>query len=298
MSLRFRNNLACLTALTALIAGCNQGAGTTASSSSAAKLSAAPTTRRVLHISADPNNLPFTNDRLEGFENKIAQVIAKDLNADVQYHWRAQRRGFFREALTQGEADLVLGVPAGFERALTTTPYYRSTYVFVWRQDRNLTVESFNDPVLKQLKIGVQMVGDDYTNTPPAHALAARGIIDNVRGYTLYGDYARPNPPARIIDALATGEIDIAVVWGPLAAYFAGKQSAPMELRPVLPAIDPTGLPFSFNIAMGVRKGNTALRDELNVVLARHQTEIDRILDDYRVPRVTPTTRPAEHSED
>ena len=104
------------------------------------------------------------------------------MDADLQYTWRAQRRGFFREALKGGECDLVLGVPAGFERALTTRPYYRSTYVFVSRKDRGLTVRSFDDPALRTLKIGVQLIGDDGVNTPPAHALAARGIVDNVVG--------------------------------------------------------------------------------------------------------------------
>src|SRR3954469_12348061 len=106
-----------------------------------------PATRpagRVLRISADPNNLPFSNDKLEGFENKIAELIAKDLGATLEYHWRAQRRGFFRHALKENECDVVLGVPNGFERALTTTPYYRSTYCFVSRKDRNLNLRSLD----------------------------------------------------------------------------------------------------------------------------------------------------------
>src|SRR4051794_12192091 len=125
--------------------------------------------RRVLRVTADPNNLPFTNERREGFENKIAEVIARDLNADLKYTWRAQRRGFFRETLKADECDLVLGVPAGFERAMTTVPYYRSAYVFVSRKDRGLDVRSFDDPKLKALKVAVQLIGDDGVNTPPAH---------------------------------------------------------------------------------------------------------------------------------
>src|SRR3954469_168427 len=141
---------------------------------------ASPPPRRVLRISADPNNLPFTNERREGFENKIAELLAREMGAELHYAWRAQRRGFFRESLKGGECDLVLGVPAGFERALTTAPYYRSSYVFVSRKDRHLDVRTFDDPALRTLKIGVQLVGDDGVNPPPAHALAARGIIDNV----------------------------------------------------------------------------------------------------------------------
>jgi quinoprotein dehydrogenase-associated probable ABC transporter substrate-binding protein len=241
--------------------------------------------KRILRITADPNNLPFSNEKREGFENKIADVIAKELGAEIQYSWRAQRRGFFRETLKEDRADLVLGVPAHFEMALPTSPYYRSSYVFVYRKDRNLNIHSLDDSALHKLKIGVQMIGNDETNTPPAHALAHRGIVDNVVGYTLYGDYREPNPPARIIDAVVKGDIDVAVVWGPLGGYFAKQQKTPLEVAPVSPAADPN-LPFTFSIAMGVRKNDNALRDELNGVLDRKRAEIDAILEQYGVPRV------------
>ncbi|MFL6528728.1 MAG: substrate-binding domain-containing protein [Chthoniobacterales bacterium] len=241
--------------------------------------------KRILRVTADPNNLPFSNEKREGFENKIAELIAKELGAQIQYSWRAQRRGFFRETLKEDRADLVLGVPAHFEMALPTSPYYRSSYVFVYRKDRDLNIRSLDDPALHKLKIGVQMIGNDETNTPPAHALAHRGIVDNVFGYTLYGDYREPNPPARIIDAVVKGDIDVAVVWGPLGGYFAKQQSVPLEVVPVSPASDPN-LPFTFAIAMGVRKQDKSLRDELNTVLERKRDEINRILDEYNVPRV------------
>ena len=241
--------------------------------------------KRILRITADPNNLPFSNDKRQGFENKIADIVAKELGAEIQYSWRAQRRGFFRETLKEDRADLVLGVPAHFEMALPTAPYYRSSYVFVYRKDRHLNIRSLDDLALHNLKIGVQMIGDDETNTPPAHALAHRGIVDNVRGYTLYGDYRQPNPPARIIDAVVKGDIDVAVVWGPLGGYFAKQASAPLEVIPVSPASDPN-LPFTFSIAMGVRKNDKQLRDELNAALERKRSEINRILDQYNIPRV------------
>src|SRR4051794_21309122 len=157
-------------------------------------------TNRVLRIAADPNNLPFSNAKLEGFENKIAELIAHDLGAKIEYSWRAQRRGFFRETLKENKADLVLGAPADFERALTTQPYYRSSYVFVSRKDRGLNIRSFDDEALRTLRVGVQLIGDDGANPPPAHALARRGIITNVVGFMLYGDYSEENPPARIIE--------------------------------------------------------------------------------------------------
>ena len=241
--------------------------------------------KRVLRVTADPNNLPFSNARREGFENKIADLLARALDANLQYSWRAQRRGFFREALKENEADLVLGVPAHFDMALTTAPYYRSSYVFVYRKDRGLDLHSLDDPILRKLKIGVQMIGNDGQNTPPAHALGNRGIIENVTGYTVYGDYAQDNPPARVIDAVAKGEIDVAIVWGPLGGYFARKSSVPLVVVPVSPAADPH-LPFTFSIAMGVRKNDKALRDEIDTVLAAKRPEIDAILDEFGVPRV------------
>lgn len=244
-----------------------------------------PPKRRVLRIVADPNNLPFTNEKHEGFENKIAELVARDLDAEIRYVWRAQRRGFFRESLSEGNADLVLGVPSRFERALTTRPYYRSRYAFVSRKSRGPAIRSFDDPALKSLKIGVQLIGDDGTNTPPAHALAARGLVRNVVGFTVYGDYAEPNPPARIVEAVAKGDVDVAVVWGPLAGYFARKPGADLEVTPVEPEKDRTGLPLGFDIAMGVRKGDRALRDRLDEILVRRREEIGKILDEYGVPR-------------
>lgn len=260
-----------------------------------------PTTQpqRVLRIAADPNNLPFTNDRLEGFENKLAELIARELNARVEYTWHAQRRGFFRETL-KGEqpADLVLAVPARFERALTTSPYYRSSYAFVTRKDRDLHIESLDDPILKQLKVGVQLIGEDGFNTPPAHALARRGIVDNVVGYSVYGDYAQANPPARIVDAVAKGDIDVGIVWGPLAGYFAQREGVPLDVVPVTPVFDPPALPLAFDIAMGVRKGDKALRDEIEGVLRRKHGEVERILDAYGVPRVEAPDLPVSAGDD
>ncbi len=240
----------------------------------------------VLRVCADPNNLPFSNQRLEGFENKIADLLGQDLGERVEYTWWAQRRGFFRNTLKAGMCDIVIGVPAGFEMALTTKPYYRSTYVFLSRKDRHVDVKSFDDPVLKKLRIGVQIIGDDQSNAPPAHALTRRNIVDNVKGFTLYGDYNQPDPPARIVDAVEKGEIDLAIVWGPLAGYFAKQSRVPMEVVPVSPQIDQPFLPFVFDISMGVRRGDQELRDQLDQFLEKRRPEIEQILRDYRVPEV------------
>jgi quinoprotein dehydrogenase-associated probable ABC transporter substrate-binding protein len=241
---------------------------------------------RILRICADPNNLPFSNKNEEGFENRIADLIADDLNATVEYTWWAQRRGFVRNTLRANSCDVVMGIPSSFELALPTAPYYRSTYVFVTRKDRGLDIRSFEDPGLRTLQIGVHLIGDDGANTPPAHALSRRGIIDNVHGYPIYGDYSKPNPPARILDDVASGVIDVAVVWGPLAGFFASRQRVPLEIVPVSPQIDVPFLPFVFDIALGVRRDDVELKAELEGILARRHADIARILDEYRVPRV------------
>jgi mxaJ protein len=240
----------------------------------------------VLRVCSDPNNLPFSNNHQQGFENAIATLIARDLGADVQYTWWAQRRGFLRNTLKAHACDVVMGLPSAIDMAATTRPYYRSTYVFLSRRDRNLHIESFDDAILRKLKIGVQVIGDDGADSPPAHALAARGIVGNVRGYTVYGDYSKPNPPARIVDAVANGEVDVAVVWGPLAGYFSKQEKAPMDVVPVSPEIDLPFLPFVYDIAIGVRREDAGLRQELDTILERRKPEIDRILASYGVPRV------------
>jgi mxaJ protein len=261
--------------------------GLAASAALAASLLAAGGCKevRTIRVCADPNNLPFSNQAREGFENRIAELLAKDRGARLEYTWWAQRRGFIRNTLKAGTCDVVIGVPTSFELAATTRPYYRSTYVFVTKRSAPFRVASFDDPILRRLRIGVQIIGDDYANTPPAHALSKRGIIGNVRGYTVYGDYSQPNPPARIIDAVARGDIDVAVVWGPLGGYFAGHEPVKLSVVPVSPQIELPYLPFVFDISMGVRREDTALRDTLDAILARRRAGVDSILRSYGVPR-------------
>lgn len=250
--------------------------------------------RTVLRVCADPNNLPFSNDREEGLENALARLVADELKMDLEYTWWAQRRGFIRNTLRAGACDVVPGIAASSEMVLATRPYYRSTYVFATRHDRGLRIASFDDPQLRRLRIGVHVIGDDYTNTPPAHALANRGIVRNVRGYSVYGDYTRPNPPARLIDALMNGDIDVAIIWGPFAG-FAAVQGAPLDLVPVSPQVDVPFLPFVFDIAMGVRREDDTLRARLDSVLERRAPEINTLLARYGVPVVSSAGRTAAH---
>jgi mxaJ protein len=137
----------------------------------------------------------------------------------------------------------------------------------------------------------VHLIGNDGFNTPPAHALSRRGIVDTVRGYTIYGDYAQPNPPARLVEAVAKGEVDVAVVWGPLAGYFAPREGMPLKVTPVRPLVDGPRLPMTFDISMGVRREDEAFRQEVDAILARRKTEIDAILAEYGVPRADPPVR-------
>ena len=245
---------------------------------------AAPAARSVLTICADPNNMPFSNKAGEGFENKIAQLVAHDLGRRVQWVWWAQRRGYVRHTLTAGKCDLWPGVASGLEMLATTRPYYRSSYMFVTRADRHLDGLTLDDPRLKSLKIGIQMVGDDGMNTPPAHAMATRGLIGNVRGYMLYGDYAQPNPPAAIVKAVADGDVDVALVWGPLAGYFAKRSAVPLHLERVTPWLDAAQWPMVYDVSMGVRKDDPKLLRAVETVLGQDKAQIAAILQSYGVP--------------
>jgi len=267
----------------AMVAGASVTTLTTTGSPTRFAPSSAP---RVLRVCADPNNLPFSDSTGAGFENRLATLVAGEMHASVAYTWWAQRRGFVRNTLNAHECDVVMGVPTSFELTAVTRPYYRSSYVFVSRRDRRLNVRSFDDPALKRLTVGVQLVGDDYANTPPAHALARRGIVQNVRGYQVQGDYRLPSPPARIVDAVANGDVDIAVAWGPLAGYFASRERVPLEIVPVSPEMDPPSLPFVFDISMGVRRADRPLRDTLDAILVRRRASIDSLLRAYGVPLV------------
>ena len=239
-----------------------------------------------VRVCADPNNLPFSNEAGEGFENRIAALLAQDLGVPLEYRWWAQRRGFVRNTLRAGDCDIVMGVPKGYELTLNTRPYYRSTYVILSRAGGE-PYRSLDDKRLTRATIGVQLIGDDFANTPPAHALTRRGIIDNVRGYPVYGDYRNDSPAADIVRAVADGEIDVALVWGPLAGYFAPRQQQKLAMAPLPAEGDYPGLPFTFDIAIGVRKGNRELCDLLDRWLDRHCAEIAAILAEYGVPAPT-----------
>ncbi len=234
-----------------------------------------------LRVCSDPNNLPFSDQKEEGFENRIAAMLVHDLGVPLTYIWLPLRRGLVRNTLTAGLCDVLMGVPADLERVATTAPYYRSSYVLVMPADLGHPIDSLDDPALPSLRIGVQLVGDDEANTPPVHALNRRGMVDNLRGYSIYGDYSKAAPASGIVDAVASGEVDVALVWGPIAGYFAKAEPRPLRLAAVTGESE---LPMAFSVAISVRRADGELRDRLDEALTRNRTAIDAILASYGVP--------------
>ena len=253
----------------------------------ATNASTVPPKLQTLRVCADPNNMPFSNERQQGFENRIASLIARDLGVPVQYTWWPERRGFVRNTLKARTCDVVMQVPAGYELTEHTAPYYRSTYVFVTRADRHLTIRSVDDPALRHLRIGIHRMGADSPTAPAASALARRGLAAQIVPFMIYGDYSQPDPPAQLIRAVVTDSVDVAVAWGPLAGYFAKRSPVRLVLTPVTPA----SREFAYSMAMGVRHGDSATRSVLDTELARRRADIRRILEDYGVPLVESSGR-------
>jgi mxaJ protein len=237
---------------------------------------------RVLRVCAEPDNLPLSSAQENGFENRIARLLADEIGARLVYAWEPQRRGFVRKTIGDGVCDVWMGVPTGFERLATTRPYYRSSYVFLNRVDAREPLRSFADPRLGTLRIGVQLIGDDLAATPPALGLARAGAVDGVVGYPVYGDGPAV---ARISADLAAGKLDAALVWGPQAGYFTDHAAVPLMTTA---AVAPQGfdIPFEFAIAIGVRKSDIALRHDLDAALERRADDVAAVLDAYHVPRV------------
>ena len=236
----------------------------------------------VIRVCADPDNMPLSNQKGEGFEQKIAELVAKEWNAKIEYAWWPVRRGFFARALNGRYCDVAIQAPAEFDMAAVTKPYFRSGYVFVTRKDRGLDIKSLADPRLKKLKIGVNILNSDAENTPPAMALSRYGVVGNLTGYpTFYTDTIRPED---IVTGVAKKDIDVGIVWGPVAGYFAQRSPVPLTLQPLAERDSATDFPFRFNIGMAVRRRDRALRDSLQTVLDRRKPEIQAILKEYGIP--------------
>jgi mxaJ protein len=241
----------------------------------------APPTPGLLRVCADPDNMPFSNKAGEGYENKLAELLAKAWESRLEYLWWAAPRGIGR-MLNGRYCDILIQAPAGYDLAGVTRPYYRTGYVVVARRDRGLDIGSLDDPRLKQLRIGVHLFSADGENTPPAMALSAHGVVGNLIGFsTTYT--GGQNHPDDIIRAVVDGKVDLAIVWGPIAGYYARQLGADLTLTP-LPDDSTSGIPFEFSMGMGTRNREGAIRDSLQKFLDTRGPEIRSILEQYGVP--------------
>ncbi|HEY7612745.1 MAG TPA: quinoprotein dehydrogenase-associated putative ABC transporter substrate-binding protein [Gemmatimonadales bacterium] len=234
----------------------------------------------LLRVCNDPDNMPFSNQKEEGFENKLARLIAKDWNAKLEYVWYPTRRGYFR-ILNGMYCDLIIQAPGGLDMAGTTTPYYRSGYVFLTRQDSKLAdIKSLADPRLKKARVGVTLLPSDEQG-PPTVALSHYGVV-GLHGYSgWYNDEQRPED---IVNAVANDSIDVAIVWGPLGGYFAKQSKVPLKITPLGERDSLADVPFRYNIAMAVRRRDKELKDSLENTLKKRAPEIQAILKEYGIP--------------
>ena len=233
--------------------------------------------RTALRVCADPANMPFSNDKNEGFENKIAEIVAAELKVQVEYTWFPQATGFIRQTLFAKRCDVVIGYAQGDELVLNTNHYYRSTYALLYRVGTGLDgVVSLADPRLKDRRIGV------IAGTPPANIMAQLGLIQRAKPYPLMVDRRYDSPGERMINDIRSGDIDAGVLWGPIAGYFAAKGGDKLL---VVPLLKETGTPrMAYRITFGVRNLEDDWKRQLNAVIAKRQSDIDALLLQFGVP--------------
>jgi mxaJ protein len=249
----------------------------------------------LLRVCNDPDNMPFSNQKGEGFENKIAQLIASDWKTKLEYVWYPTRRGYFR-ILNGMYCDLIIQAPGGLDMAGTTTPYYRSGYVFLTRQESKLAdIKSLADPRLKKARIGVTLLPSDE-QLPPTVALSHYGVVGNLRGY--HGWYNDDDRPEDIVNAVANDSVDVAIVWGPLAGYFAKQSKVPLKITPLGERDSLADVPFRYNITMAVRRSDKELRDSLERTLKQKAPEIQAILKGYGIPMFPVTAAGGDDDDD
>lgn len=231
-----------------------------------------------LRVCADPHNLPYSNRAGEGFENKIAELIAKELGVPVRYTWYPQSVGFIRQTLWAKHCDVIIGIPTPHDMVQNTNPYYRSGYVMVYRPDKGVTAQSMTDPQLKQLKIGV------VAGTPPASLLAMHGLLGHLHSYHLTVDTRFESPGKDMMDDLDKGEIDVALLWGPIAGFHAKGHNPAYAIVPIPDTAGAPRLQYSFS--MGVRHNEPNWKHRLNDLIKAKQAAIKGILQDYGVPLI------------
>jgi quinoprotein dehydrogenase-associated probable ABC transporter substrate-binding protein/PQQ-dependent catabolism-associated CXXCW motif protein len=229
-----------------------------------------------LRVCADPNNLPYSNEAGEGFENRIAELLARSLDREISYTFFPQTIGFVRNTLGAQLCDVVMGVTTTNELMQNSNPYYRSTYVLLQRADQEPKVTSLHDIALNDLRVGAVM------QTPPLDVLAREGLLDHVVPYKLTVDTRFESPAREMVEDLAAGDIDVGALWGPMGGYWAQKQDVPLRVLPLESASE--GVRLDFRISLGMRRGEPEWEETLNTFLAEHRDEIQDILLEYGVP--------------
>lgn len=232
--------------------------------------------RSELRVCADPNNLPFSNEREEGFENRIAKLIAGELGVPVSYYWFPQIVGFVRNTLRLRHCDLVMGTVAGDDIMQTTNPYYYSSYVMIVRADRGVSASGLGDPALSKMRIGV--VGA----TPPTDLLVRHGLMGNVKPYALTVDTRYESPAHQLVQDVASGELDVGLVWGPIAGYYVKHDALPLKMT-VLRG-EGGAARMDYRIAMGVRANEPEWRRRINAIILKRQRDITTVLREYGIP--------------
>ncbi len=240
----------------------------------------------MLRVCADANNMPFSNDKGEGFENKIAELLARDLGIPVRYTWFPDTVGFIRNTLGARKCDLIIGTAAGNELVQNSNPYYRSVYAFVYRPDAH-PVASIDDPALQSASIGV------VAGTPPVTLLMQKGLLGHLRSYQLLVDTRFNSPGRDLVHDVATGAIDVGILWGPIAGYFAKRETPTLVVAPLQAQQGPTQL--DFRITMGMRPNEPQWKLTINNLIRKKQKEIDKILLDYGVPLLDEKGQPITH---
>jgi len=236
-------------------------------------------TADVLRVCGDPGNMPFSERKEDGFENRIAAIIADELKIKVRYYWLTQGPGFVRNTLGTGLCDLIVGSALGSEGVQNTNPYYRSVYTLIVKQGDLAGVTGLDDPKLKGKRIGV------IAGTPPVNRMGDLGLISSMKAYAPYQlDPARKNQTvgAEIVSDLAAGQIDAAVLWGPSAGWLAKQSGTAMDVIPLLK--EPDRPPMSYRIAMAVRIGENDWKRSLNTILRKRRSDIEAVLRDFDVP--------------
>ena len=240
---------------------------------------------KVLRVCADPRNLPFSNDKGEGFENKLGELFAEKLQKKLDYMYFPQATGFVRMTLGAHRCDVIMGFPQGDDLAQGTNPYYRTAYALVARQGGGLDdVATLGDARLKGKHIGI------VAGTPPATNMAANGLMTDAKSYPLMIDTRFDSSAAAMIDDLTAGKIDAAILWGPLAGFYARKSNPPLHVTPLVK--ETTGPPLVYRIGMGVRAADQNWKRLLNRLIQENQPAINKILLDFGIPLLDENDRP------